>query len=212
MPVDVEQIGCDMLSTTGRKYLRGPRATGLLYVRRAVAGRLEPPFLDMRAAEWVARDRLEIAPGARRFENWEMYYAGKIGLGVAIDYALEWGLDAIWQRVQSLADALRNRLSLLPGVVVRDRGATRCGIVTFTVDGWEAAALQERLAQWAINVTVSAQSSTRLDMEARGLTALVRASVHYYNSEEEIERFCAALEQIISPHASGSGVSSRSPV
>ena len=126
MPIDVEKIGCDMLSTTGRKYLRGPRGTGFLYVRRAILERLEPPFLDLHAADWVARDRFEIRSDARRFENWEANYAGKVGLGVAIDYAMQWGIDDIWRRVKSLAYQLRTRLSPLPGVIVRDRGITQC--------------------------------------------------------------------------------------
>jgi cysteine desulfurase / selenocysteine lyase len=125
-----------------------------------------------------------------------MNYAGKIGLGVAIDYALEWGLDAIWQRVKTLADALRARLSLVPGVIIRDLGFTQCGIVTLTMNGREPEAIRRKLAESKINVSVSEQRSTRLDMEARGLTSLVRASVHYYNSEEEIERFCTSLEQL----------------
>lgn len=193
MPIDVEQIGCDMLSTTGRKYLRGPRGTGFLYVRRSVLERLEPPFLDLHAAEWVARDRYEIRPDARRFENWETNYAGKIGLSVAIDYAMHWGLDAIWRRVRTLAYQLRTQLSVLPGVIVHDRGITQCGIVTFTVEGMEAEEIKRRLAEQNINVSVSQRSSTRLDLEARGLTTMVRASLHYYNTEEEVERFCAAL-------------------
>jgi cysteine desulfurase / selenocysteine lyase len=193
LPLDVEALGCDMLSATGRKYLRGPRGTGLLYVRREILDRLEPPFLDLHAAQWVAHDRFEIRPDARRFENWETYYAGKIGLGVAIEYALQWGLEAIWARIQHLADDLRRQLSTIAGVIVRDDGVERCGIVSFTVDGNNADAIHRGLAKARINVSVSRVSSTRLDMEARGLPDLVRASVHYYNTAEEIARFCNVL-------------------
>jgi cysteine desulfurase/selenocysteine lyase len=197
MPIDVNTIGCDMLSTTGRKYLRGPRGTGFLYVRRAVLERLEPPFLDMHAATWVARDRYEMRSDARRFENWEANFAGKIGLGVAIDYAMQWGLDTIWRRVKTLAYQLRTQLSPLPGVIVRDRGITQCGIVTFTIEGLEPEEIKRKLAEQHINVTVSSVDGTRLDMEARGLVSMVRASVHYFNSEEEVERFCAEVEKMI---------------
>ncbi len=197
MPVDVNQIGCDILSATGRKYLRGPRGTGFLYVRRSILERLEPPLLDLHAAEWVARDRYVIRPDARRFENWETNYAGKIGLGVAIDYALQWGLDNTWRRIKNLAYRLRTRLSPLPGVIVHDRGITQCGIVTFTVEEKDPTDIKRQLAGHNINISVSERSSTLLDMDARGLTSLVRASLHYFNTEEEIERFCTALAEII---------------
>lgn len=197
MPIDVDQIGCDMLSATGRKYLRGPRGTGFLYVRRSLLERLEPPLLDLHAAKWVAPDRYVLRSDARRFENWETNYAGKIGLGVAIDYAQQWGLDAIWRRVKALSYQLRTQLSPLPGLIVHDRGVTQCGIVTFTVEDKDPAEIQRQLSQHAINVSVSEQSSTLLDMEARGLTTLVRASVHYYNTEKEVERFCATLTKLL---------------
>jgi len=194
MPVDVETIGCDMLSGTGRKYLRGPRATGFLYVRGAVLDRLEPPFLDLHAATWVAPDRYVVRPDARRFENWETNYAGKIALGVAVDYAL--ALGPIRDRVYALGGLLRERLRATPRVQVHDQGAERCGIVTFTVDGIDAAAVQEQLASRRINVHTSSQSSTLLDMQRRGLTKLVRASVHYYNTEGEIDRLVGAVASL----------------
>ncbi len=197
MPIDVEQIGCDMLSATGRKYLRGPRGTGFLYVRKAVLERLEPPFLDLHAATWVARDKYEIRPDARRFENWETNYAGKIGLGVAIDYAMDWGLDTIWRRVKNLAYQLRTRLSPLPGVIVRDRGITQCGIVTFTIEDKDPDEIKRLLAAEKINVSVAMRSGTLLDMDARKLESMVRASVHYYNSEDEIDRFCRKIEEMV---------------
>jgi cysteine desulfurase / selenocysteine lyase len=197
MPIDVNTIGCDMLSATGRKYLRGPRGTGFLYVRESVLERLEPPLLDLHAATWVAKDSYAIRPDARRFENWETNYAGKIGLGVAIDYALQWGMDITWRRIKNLAYILRTQLSPLPGVIVHDRGVTQCGIVTFSVEDKTPDEIKHALSQHHINVSITSRDSTLLDMQARGLDTLVRASVHYYNAEEEIERFCQVVASLL---------------
>jgi selenocysteine lyase/cysteine desulfurase len=193
LPIDVQAIGCDFLSATGRKYLRGPRGTGLLYVRRERLAGLEPPFLDLHAATWTEPGRYEVRPDARRFENWETNVVGKLGLGVAIDYALGWGLEAIAARVAHLAGLLREGLTRVPGVTVRDLGPAPCGIVSFTVAGVDAGAVKERLTSQNINVSVSPRAYTLLDMAARGLDSIVRASVHYYNTEEEVERFCLAV-------------------
>lgn len=196
MPIDVEAIGCDILTATGRKYLRGPRGTGILYVRRELIETLDPPFLDLHAAQWTASGEYTVRPDTRRFETWEGNVAGKIGLGVAIDYAAGWGLPAIWQRIGKLAEALRAQLSDIAGVTVRDLGQTRCGIVTFTKQGSSPEEIQAALARQSINIAVSPRNFTRLDMEARGLDALARASVHYYNTEEEVVRFCEAVAAV----------------
>jgi selenocysteine lyase/cysteine desulfurase len=123
--------------------------------------------------------------------------AAKIGLGVAVDYALGVGLPAIRDRVTALAARLREALSALPGIAVRDLGRERCGIVTFEAQGRAPDAIRDALRERAINVTVTPLSATRLDMEARGLEAMVRASVHYYNTEDEIERFCRELRTLL---------------
>jgi len=197
MPLDVEAIGCDMLSGTGRKFLRGPRGTGFLYVRRAFLETLEPPVLDLHGAEWTASNAYEMRSDARRFENWENYVAGKIALGVAVDYALGLGLENIRERINGLAGDFRTRLGTLPGVTVRDLGSERCGIVSFTVEGADHEALVGRLTERGINCSRSPRRYTRLDMERRGLADLIRAGVHYYNTEQEVERFIAALREII---------------
>jgi cysteine desulfurase / selenocysteine lyase len=193
MPLDVDAIGCDALSATGRKFLRGPRGTGFLYVRSSLLERLEPPLLDMRAADWVAPDRYELRQDGRRFEEWEQDYAGKIGLARAIDYALEWGLDAIWERVSLLAERLRTLLGEVEGVTVHDPGRVRCGIVTFAVAGLPAEEVKDALSREQINVTVSSTTSAVIDSLERGLPDLVRASVHYFNTEEELERAVACI-------------------
>jgi selenocysteine lyase/cysteine desulfurase len=195
MPLDVDELNCDLLSVTGRKYLRGPRGTGLLYARRELAQRLHPPFVDLHAAPWVARDDYRLRPDARRFENWECNYAGKVGLGVAIDYALALGLDAIWERVRELGETLRAMLGEIDGVVVRDLGDVRCGIVSFTVEGVAPRLLRDEALARGINVWFSNTASTRIDMEDRGLDSIVRASVHYYNTVEELERLCAEVRR-----------------
>jgi selenocysteine lyase/cysteine desulfurase len=193
MRVDVAEIGCDMLSATGRKFLRGPRGTGFLYIRSGILDQLDPPFIDMQAATWTAPDQYVLRSDARRFETWESNYAARIGVGVAVDYALSWGIDAIEERVTGLAETLRAMLADRPGVRVHDLGARRCGIVTFTVEGVSADDVQQKLAAAAVNTTVSRVSHAMYDLAGRGLADLVRASVHYYNTEEELQRLCDEL-------------------
>jgi selenocysteine lyase/cysteine desulfurase len=196
LELDVQAIGCDFLSATGRKYLRGPRGTGFLYVHPDWLDRLEPASLDMRSATWHAADAYTPQAGARKFETFEFNYAGVIGLGTAVDYALSWGIEAIQGRIGWLASTLRRRLDRIPGVTCRDLGRERCGICTFTVDGWSAQAVMSALAEAHIQVTVSGRASTRLDMSRRDLDAVVRASVHYYNTEEELDRLCSAVGEL----------------
>ncbi len=183
--LDVEAIGCDMLSATGRKYLRGPRGTGFLYVRKAALDQLVPLNLDLHAATWLGPDRYELQPTARRFENWEFNEAAVLGLGAAVDYALALGMEAIEARVQWLARRLRFILSDYVKLEVHDIGEAKSGIVTFTVPDRSAGDVQQDLSQRNINVTVSSPSSTLLDAERRGLPDLIRASVHYFNTEED---------------------------
>lgn len=192
-PIDVEQIGCDMLSATGRKYMRAPRGTGFLYVNKKVMDSLHPPFLDLHSAEWIAQDQLKVRDDARKFENWEANYAGIIGLQKAVSYILDLGIQKIWQRIQFLAAMFRERLEALPEVTVQDIGEVKCGIVTFTVSDRSAEEVKQYLNGHDINVSISTKSSTLLDMENRNLEEAIRASIHYYNTEEEIALFIKRL-------------------
>ena len=201
MPLDVGAIGCDFLSSTGRKFLRGPRGTGFLYASERALAEIEPPFIDGRAATWTAADSFELRADARRFENWEFNWATRIGLGVAARYAGALGLDAIWRRVQALAERLRAQLSQLPGVELHDQGRTRCAIVSFACRGIDPGAVKAALARARINVSVTDAAWTRIDMDNRGIPSLVRASVHYYNTEEEVDALAAAVGALSSANS-----------
>lgn len=196
LEVDVRRIGCDFLSATGRKFLRGPRGTGFLYARTATTADQHPPFVDLRAATWTGTDTYELRPDARRFENWESYVAGRLGLGAAVDYALEIGVDRIQTMVERVGEGLRARLAELPAVTVCDKGSRRCGIVSFRHARIDATTIREELRAKGINVSVTTETSTRLDFERRHLPDLVRASGHYLTTDDELDRFVAALRDL----------------
>ena len=193
LPLDVEKINCDLLSATGRKFLRGPRGVGFLYARRSIVEQLHPPVIDLFSATWIDAENYTLRPDARRFENWESNYAAKLGLGSAIDYALDIGVEEIEAEVTRLARKLRAGLGRIDGVSVHDIGKRKCGIVTFSIDGEAAAEVEHRLRQHGINVSVSSPNSTLLDATRRQLPDLVRSSVHYYNQDSELQ---ALLEQV----------------
>ena len=195
LPLDVAELNADLLSATGRKFLRGPRGTGFLYVRRSVLPTLDPQVVDLYSADLTGHDSFAFRPDARRFESWERSVAGQLGLIKAAEYALDLGLDAIAAQVQALAARLRAALAELPGVTVRDRGLHKSGIVTFTHAERGAESLVPALAAAGVVARVSEQTY-RYD-EGAAPRSRVRASVHYYNTEEELDRAVEALAAIL---------------
>lgn len=196
MPVDVAELGCDFLSATGRKFLRGPRGTGFLYVAENWLDRLEPVMIDLFSAPWVATNEYKLRDDARRFETWENSYALRAGLGVAVDYANALGMEAIQERVSALATLCRDGLEGINGAQVRDIGAEHCGIVSFTVEGMDPNATVAALREQGIVIGASTPFSTRLDAEARNLPTLMRMAPHYYNTETDIARFFEVLSAV----------------
>ncbi len=190
--IDVDEIGCDLLSATGRKYLRGPRGTGFLYVRSSMLDRLVPSQPDHHGTELVAGDRFEWVDGARRFEHWEYNVAGWLGLGAAVDHALEWGVDRIEATVTARAEQLRSMLAHA-GFAVYDEGLERCGIVTMASTTEPSDVLLARLAEHRINATTTPAGSSRWDVERRNLPVLLRLSVHYTTTDDELDRTVAVL-------------------
>ncbi len=199
MPVDVEELGCDYLSATGRKWLRGPKGTGFLYVREEKLSEpgCEPGIIDDIGAPWATVDAYELLDTARRFETHENAPALRLGLGAAAEYARALGLENIRERVKHLADGLRSELAALPGITVRDLGAEHAGLVTFTNDDMPAADMTAALQNAGVCVKTIPREGALLDTSARELGELVRVSPHYFNSESELESFLKALHAAV---------------
>ena len=195
MPVDVNELNCDMLSATGRKFLRGPRGTGFLFVRGELIAELEPPIIDHFAAPWVQLDQYRLRDDARRFENWENNYAGRLGLGVAVEYALKVGIEVIEERALMLAGRLRDGLVTIPGASLHDLGRRPSSIVSATIAGTEAEDLMRAATSAGFNIGTVQPASTLVDSLKRDLPNLLRVSPHYYNSEDEVDRFLAFLDE-----------------
>jgi cysteine desulfurase / selenocysteine lyase len=193
--VDVQAMPCDVLSGAGRKYLRGPRGTGILYVRKEFLARLQPAFLDVLSAPWQA-DNFFLRDDTRRFETGETSVALMLGLGEAVRTALDIGVEPIRQQISALAQSLRVHLSATRGVSVLDLGEQKSGLVGFNIYGMSAENVRAALRAQRINVAANMAAYTPLDMRARGLSSVVRASVSYLNSEDDIAQLMAAIRSI----------------
>jgi selenocysteine lyase/cysteine desulfurase len=197
MPLSVNELRCDFLSASARKFLRGPRGAGFLYVSdRVLTGGLEPLFIDMRGADWVAADRYTAAPDATRFENWEFSWALVLGTGAAARYASTIGLEAIGTRVRALADRLRQGLAGIGGVRVLDHGRDLCGIVSLSVAERDPRELVAALRERGINTSAQKRVYAVIDYDEKGIAASLRISPHYYNTEDEIDRTLAAIREL----------------
>jgi selenocysteine lyase/cysteine desulfurase len=197
IPIDVSKLKCDFLSATARKFLRGPRGIGFLYVSdRALKRGDFPLYIDMRGADWVSADNFQPAPDARRFENWEFPYSLVLGLGEAARYALAVGIERGGGRAHQLAAELRDKLKRVPGIRVLDRGNQLAAIVTIEVAGWDATDLSKLLRKRGINTSASLRAYAVIDMDEKRAASALRLSPHYYNTEDELASVVEALRSV----------------
>ena len=198
LPLNVAELGCDFLSASARKYLRGPRGVGFLYVSDRVLDQgLAPLFIDMRGADWIGEDRYRAVADARRFENWEFAWALVLATGEAARYAMAVGMEAISQRVTSLGQRVREQLASIDQVRVLDRGSQLCGIVSATIEGRDPGELVTALRSRGINTSAQTREYALLDYDDKCVTGALRISPHYYNTEEEIDQAVSAIRELL---------------
>ncbi|KAA0130126.1 aminotransferase class V-fold PLP-dependent enzyme [Chryseobacterium sp. SN22] len=194
MVVDVEKISCDFLTATGRKFLRGPRGTGFLYVSdRILEQDYAPLLLDMRGADWTEYNDYELCRTAKRFEHWEMSYASMLGLKQAARYANHIGMDVIEQYNQRLSQKLRENLRD-SGFSVWDWGNRLSSIVTFSGPDGDLEKIQKVLKENHVYFSVTYRNSALIDFTNKNINGIVRLSPHYFNTMEEIEKVSEMLK------------------
>ncbi|WP_212006522.1 aminotransferase class V-fold PLP-dependent enzyme [Chitinophaga sp. HK235] len=198
MKLDVQKLKCDFLSVTCRKFLRGPRGTGALYISdKALHAGLEPLFIDMRGAEWTTKDTYKQQPDAKRYEDWEFAYSTVIGTKAAIEYCRTIGEEKIWQQVKLLSGITREKLAAIDRISVLDKGPEQGGLVTFTVKDSGPVHIVNELLKRKINVVASYRAFGVIDFDEKGIEWAVRASPHYYNTLGEIDTFIESVKEII---------------
>ncbi|MEV0584310.1 aminotransferase class V-fold PLP-dependent enzyme [Nonomuraea sp. NPDC050310] len=203
-PLDVAEIGCDLLTATCRKFLRGPRGSGFLYVSdRVLRAGYEPLFIDMYGARWVEPGRYQPVGNAARFEDWEFPYAVLLGCAEAARYARRVGMDAIARRTPALAASLRDGLAALPGVRVLDHGRQLGALVTFAVEGWAAEPFKAAMDARRINSALSFRHFAQFDFGDKDVEWCLRLSPHYYNTEQEVAEVVAAVAELAASSMGG---------
>lgn len=196
LPVNFEDIGCDVATATSRKFLRGPRGVGFLYINEQTRQAIDPIMLTNQSASWVADNEYDLREDATVFEMWERSCMLQIGFGAALDYFLKLGPEKATARTQELASQLRNALYNIRGVIPACQPEASAAIITFNKEGRAPGQVKSMLAEQGISVQVASVYHTRLDMGARGIDAAVRVSPHYYNTHEEFARFLEVLESL----------------
>jgi len=197
LPCDVQALQCDVLKGAGRKFLRGPRGTALMYIRPHFLQRLLPVQRDVLSAPWDGK-RFTLRDDARRFETSEVSLALLAGLANALEEYNRLGAIPVRQRIEQLSNGLRQRLKAIPGLTLRDLGTAnqQSGLIAFTLEGWDSVALKQTLAERRINIGANGVAYTPLDMQARGLTNIARVAVSYLNTQEEIDVLLENLTEL----------------
>lgn len=198
IPIDVNVLNCDFLAATSRKFLRGPRGVGFLFVSdRMLERNPRPLFPDTHGARWTRPDQYQLEPGAKRFENWEFSYALLLGMGAAARYACDIGVETCGKRAFELAEYTRDKLKSVPGARLLFQGLNKCAIVSLTIKGRDPDDLVNQLRKENINTSSASHTAGVIDMPAKKANSILRISPHYYNTVEEIDEMADALNKIV---------------
>lgn len=196
IPLNVNDLGCDIMTGTARKFLRGPRGIGFLYVNERARQKMEPIVLTNQSAAWVQSDKYDLRSDTRVFEAWERSVVNQLGFKAALDYYQNIGVKEAGHTLLNVADYLRSGLAVKSNVSMTCPHSARSAIITFNLTGLSPEDVKMRMEGHGISTQIASVNHTRLDLEARQIDKAVRVSPHYYTTSEDVDRFLDVLDQI----------------
>lgn len=196
IPVDVQDIDCDFFAFSGHK-LMGPFGVGCLYGKLELLDEMPPFLTGGEMIEYVTRESATFAEVPEKFEAGTVNAAGAVGLGAAIDYLNSVGFDTIMSREKALTRRLMEGLASIPEVTVYGSKdpEKHCGIVTFNIEGCHPHDVATVLDTEHICIRAGHHCAQPL-MKFLGVNATARASLYFYNTEEEVDRFVTAVGKV----------------
>ena len=194
LPVDVQSLGCDFYVLTGHK-LFGPTGTGVLWARRELLDAMPPFFGGGEMIRTVSFEGTTFADVPHKFEAGTPNIAGFIGLGAALDYVAELGLDRIDARERELLAYATDALKSVPGLRLFGEAKEKAAVLSFLIDGVHAHDLATLLDHEGVAVRSGHHCAHPL-MQFFGVPATARASLAFYNTHEEVDALVAAIAKV----------------
>ena len=193
--VDVKKINCDVLVGSGRKYLRGPRGTGFIYINDKIREKINPMILDMKNAEIIG-DKIKINK-SNIFENFEFSPSLQLGFSKAIERVNNYGIKKIEQNIICKSKYFRNKLENFHQITFFENIDTLTGINTLKIKGIDSLQIYTYLLSKKILCSVTKSSSSLLYFQKLKVKDLLRISFHQYNSYDDIKYLVKCLIDLI---------------
>ncbi len=196
MPIDAGEIGCDFLNFCGRKHLCGPQGTAALYARRELIETLDPVVIGAGAAKLVSDFEYQLYPGMKRYEAGILNTSGVIGLGVAIDYWQEIGMETVRRHCADMQEYLFQSLEELGCIVYGPKQREiQAGVISFRIKGLDPDFLVKELDN-NHKIIVRSSSLGSAVFKELGVEKVNRLAPHYYTTKDDADQLIRAIKRI----------------
>ncbi len=197
MPVNVKDLGCDFLAICGRKHLCGPQGCSALFVKEDRINLLEPIFVGGGVAKMTEDFEYELFPGVGRFNAGILNTSGAIGLGEAVNFWMNIGIDKVWEHIRNISIRIFEKLENLDATIYSPKDMEKqAGIISFRLPQIHPDQLADTLEK-EYKILIRSGSPGSPVFTELGVDKINRLAPHYYTGDEEFNRLFDAIEDIL---------------